>query len=153
MAVEKYTIEVTDESVEIRGTLTIREAFDFLNFFEMEGYTTLEDWGDRTTLYLRKRDLEKELTERVNKETIYQLDFIKLAYEEEKLKSEYSGKKVKELESLIKQLMQEHTDKVKNMSKKIDDFERVMRTEKILKSQEALEIVNSLFPDEQNNKD
>jgi len=60
---KKYTIEVSEDCVEITGTLTVREAFDFLSFFEKEGFTTLEDWGERTTLYLRMEAYQSKETE------------------------------------------------------------------------------------------
>jgi hypothetical protein len=106
----RYTIEVRDDAVEIRGTLTIREAFDFLAFFEREGFTTIEDWGDRTTLYFRKRDLKKEWVDSIDQETRQDLAFTHKQLEEEKVKSEELRIKIRELEGLIKSIMTDQSN-------------------------------------------
>lgn len=106
---QRYTIEVTDECVEITGTLTIREAFDYLSFFDQQGYTTLEDWGEKTTLYLRKRDLERERKDEIIKNSVEDLEDFKNRFHDEADKNEVLKNKIKELELLIKELMTEES--------------------------------------------
>lgn len=148
---EKYKIEVSDECVEIMGTLTIREAFDFLNFYEREGYTTLEDWGERTTLYLRKRDLEQERSDLINEEVRTSLSVAKDCLELEKIGNQELRKRVEELESLIRGLMSAESDKVKSLLKKIDNLEKTIALMNLKYSKEAAEICKMPGPDAQEN--
>jgi len=107
---EKYKIEVSEDCVEIRGTLTIREAFDFLSFFEKEGFTTLEDWGDRTTLYLSKRDLKQEWIDSINKETREDLIHTDKCWKDSLQENEKLKEKIRELEGLIKSIMTDQSN-------------------------------------------
>lgn len=137
---EKYKIEVSDECVEITGTLTIREAFDFLNFFEREGYTTLEDWGEKTTLYLRKRDLDKELTDRVNEETLSDLNVTKIRLEESDKSNKDFKQRINDLEYLIKKITlddKEKSDKLKDANHKLQQFKAL---ENLKNSSQAAQI-------------
>lgn len=44
-SLEKYNIDVYEDRVIISGYLSVREAFDFLNFYEREGYTRIVNSG------------------------------------------------------------------------------------------------------------
>jgi chromosome segregation ATPase len=143
---EKYKIEVSDECVEIMGTLTIREAFDFLNFYEREGYTTLEDWGERTTLYLRKRDLEKEYTSRVNEETLSDLNFVKTRLTDYEQENKDLKQRINDLEYLIKKITlddKEKTDKLKEATHRLQQFKAL---ENLKNNPEAAQIVRMKEP-------
>lgn len=62
---ERYTIEVSEGCVEIQGKLTIREAFDFLSFFEREGFDQVCPGQENSALFLMKPGSEKEQEEKV----------------------------------------------------------------------------------------
>lgn len=58
MIQDKYSIHVNEEEVLIFGELTIREAFDFLSFYEREGYTQVTLGQDNSTLRILKDKAE-----------------------------------------------------------------------------------------------
>ncbi len=136
----KYTIEVSDEAVEIRGTLTIREAFDFLSFFEKEGFTTLEDWGDRSTLYLAKRNLDQEITDRVNKNVLDELDSANKYGKELIAKNIELTQKIKDLEYLIKKITLEEGEKYSALKKAKESLDKFKILQQLKDSPEAAEI-------------
>jgi len=53
---ERYTIEVGAGVVIIHGYLTIREAFDFLAFFDQQGYTSVYPGDENSAMRLVKTD-------------------------------------------------------------------------------------------------
>jgi hypothetical protein len=53
---ERYSIEVSDDMVIIHGNLTIRESFDFLAFFDQQGYKTLCPGEQNSAMCLIKMD-------------------------------------------------------------------------------------------------
>jgi flagellar motility protein MotE (MotC chaperone) len=136
----RYTIEVSDESVEITGRLTIREAFDFLNFFEREGYTSLE-WSENSTLFMVKVDLDQEKTERVNKETLQELYFAQEQNKAEKEKSLDLFHKVRELEGMVKNFFQDESDRVKDLRNQLEKQDKLITLLKLKNSPEAAEIM------------
>jgi len=82
---ERYSIEVSEDIVVIHGKLTIEEAFDFLNFFEKKGFDEVVVGHENSCLRLLKKN------EQIHESN----DFYK--------------KKVNELESLIKHLIEKDT--------------------------------------------
>jgi hypothetical protein len=143
----KYTIEVSDEAVEITGTLTIREAFDFLSFFEKEGFTTLEDWGERTTLYLRKRNLDQEITDRVNKNVLDELTEANRYGKELIAKNVELTQKIKDLEYLIKKITLEEGEKYSALKKAKESLEKFKILQQLKDSPEAAEICKVQSPE------
>ena len=138
----RYTIEVSDESVEITGRLTIREAFDFLSFFEREGYTAL-DWSENATLFMIKADLDQEKTERVNKLTLQELHFIQEQNKAEKEKSVDLSCKVRELEGMVKNFFQDESDRVKDLRRQLEKQDKLITLLKLKNSPEAAEIMKT----------
>ena len=57
---ERYSIEVSEGCVEIHGYLTIRETFDFLAFFEREGFCCVTPGQENSALFLTKKDFTKK---------------------------------------------------------------------------------------------
>jgi Xaa-Pro aminopeptidase len=121
---KKYTIEVSEDCVEITGTLTVREAFDFLSFFEKEGFTTLEDWGERTTLYLRKRDLERERKDEIIRNSVEDLEDYKNRYIKETHENEDLKEKIRNLEMTIKHIMTEENTSHQALKKRNETLEK-----------------------------
>ena len=138
----RYTIEVSDESVEITGRLTIREAFDFLSFFEREGYTAL-DWSENSTLFMIKADLDQEKTDRVYKATLQELHFTQEQNKAEKEKSLDLFHKVRELEGMIKNFFQDESDRVKDLRRQLEKQDKLITLLKLKNSPEAAEIMKT----------
>lgn len=61
----RYSIEVSKDRVEVSGEISIREAFDFMNFFEQQGFNSLI-FGE-STLTMSRETIEKfnELKEEI----------------------------------------------------------------------------------------
>jgi hypothetical protein len=59
---ERYTIEVSDDEVLIHGYLSIREAFDFLSFFDQQGYDTLWPGDENSAMRIVKKKVTYDTT-------------------------------------------------------------------------------------------
>jgi hypothetical protein len=141
---DKYTIEVSDEFVKITGTLTIREAFDFMNFFDREGYQILESEEYGTTLCMRKGSVEEERKAQINQETLVHLELIKEELKEEKEKSESKIKelnqKVIDLEGLLRQVVGESKQNKEKLKEAKTNLERFEILKKLKDSPEAAKL-------------
>ncbi len=105
---ERYSVEVSENIVEIFGQLTIEEAFDYLNFFEKKGYNLVIVGDENSTLRMRKIDKEeKQDTTIQDFEGMYEK-----FYNTEVQKNEILKEKIRELEILIKKLIT-HRDETK----------------------------------------
>lgn len=112
---ERYSIEVTDEVVEIYGDLTIEEAFDFLSFFERKGYKSLVLGSENSTLRMMRRDQKEEIIDqRVTDLKDEVLDY-KRWLEKEQDRHEETKKKLNSVELLLKTLMSEEHEKYKKL--------------------------------------
>lgn len=61
---DRYSIEVSDTLVLIHGYLSIREAFDFLSFFEQQGFNCVMPGDENSCLRLfKKKDEAQEKAE------------------------------------------------------------------------------------------
>lgn len=144
---EKYTIEVSEQFVKVTGTLTIREAFDFLNFFEREGYGILESEEYRTTLCMRKGNAEEERKATINKDTLEYLEEVKKDLSNEQNKNKEVKERVKDLEYLIQKILlddKEKSEKLKEANQKLQQFKAL---EKLKNSPEAAEICKMEGPE------
>lgn len=138
---KRYCIKVSDEAVEITGTLTIREAFDFLNFFEREGYATLEDWGTNSTIYLVKSNLEQEVTNRLNKEAEEEILFVRSLCEKEKQTTTELCKKINDLEVMVKTFFTDESEIVKKLRDENQKNQRMIHFLKLKCSPEVAEMM------------
>ena len=130
---ERYTIEVCDYEVQIYGELTIREAFDFLNFFDQQGYNKLVIGHENTTLRLIK---EKETIEGES-----DFDMHETLWKDEKETSNQLRKRLKEQEDLIKVLMIDDSERCKNLKKENEKLSCKLSRDKFENNPEALKIV------------
>ena len=112
----RYTIYVQDDKVEIEGVLTIREGFDMLSYFDQQGFTTIEHNYESTTLTFRKRDFEKEERQRIIEESISDNNFYKGLYEKEQEQVKRQEIRIQQLDSLIKQIMEDGNQKAKELA-------------------------------------
>mgnify|MGYP000919503454 FL=1 len=112
---ERYSIEVTDESVEIYGELTIEETFDFLNFFDRKGYKSVILGTENSTLHLLKRDPEEaKIDQRITDLKDEVVDY-KRCLEKEQDAHAKTTEKLKDTERLMKSLMSEEYAKYKKL--------------------------------------
>lgn len=122
MIEERYSIEVSDDFVEIHGDLTIEEAFDYINFFDKKGYKSLRSGWENSTLLLSRTDVFKEQEERRKQDDIEEERMYHDFFESEKKEHEKTKTRVNELESLIKQLMSEEYQKYKKLKEENDEL-------------------------------
>jgi|SRR6056300_670427 vacuolar-type H+-ATPase subunit I/STV1 len=137
---ERYNIAVSDELVEITGNLSIREAFDFLNFFEREGYGILEGGEYGTTFCIRKGSAEAERREAINKESLEHIE--NLEFDKKQLNEENSKLKdrIAILEHLIKKMGAEGVDINARLKEATDNLSKFRSLEKLKNSAEAAQI-------------
>ena len=124
MSKERYTIEVSDEFIKITGTLSIREAFDFLNFFDREGYGILEGDEYGTTICMRKGSLEEERKAVLQKELLEEMEKTEIDFNAQKKITEQLTVEILDLKSLIHKLSSEHETKTKKLNKRIEDLQK-----------------------------
>lgn len=128
----RYTIYVSDECVQIEGKLTIREAFDMLSYFDQQGFTTIEENFDQSTLTFRKRDIEKEERQRIIEESISDNKFYKNLYEK-------SEKEIEELKIEIRQFDYLIKKNIEDTIEKSNEINRLKNENSKLKSRKKLE--------------
>ncbi len=112
---ERYSIEVNDEAVVIYGDISIEEAFDFMNFFEKKGFKSLST--DDSTLYMRKKSIPQieetvRVAEHVNSEKFHEL-----LHDQEKKSHEKTKTRVSELESLVKTIISDKSERIRVLEK------------------------------------
>jgi hypothetical protein len=56
---ERYSIEVSDDCVLIYGDLSIRETFDFLSFFDQQGFKSVVSGHENSTLCMMTKEYSK----------------------------------------------------------------------------------------------
>jgi hypothetical protein len=110
---ERYSIDVSDEIVEIYGDLTIEEAFDLLSFFERKGYKSVVLGSENSTLRMMRRDQAEVIHDQFVLNLKEQITDFKDLWEKEKKSHESTAQKTKEVEALLKQLMSDEYKKYK----------------------------------------
>lgn len=114
---ERYSIEVDDESVMIYGDLSIEEAFDFLNFFDKKGFKSLTLGYENSTIYMRRKSIEQvEEDVRIRDHKLSE-KFYENCHEAEKKEHEKTRNRVKELESLVKTIISDKSERIRNLEK------------------------------------
>jgi len=129
---EKYTIRVCDERVEIEGDLTIRDAFDFLSFFDQQGFNTLVRNCDGETITLSKRDLEKEERTRIIEESISDNKYYESLYHQSEVKVKNHEIKIFQLDSLLKALMkdgQRRDEIINELNNEVSKYKSLLKLE------------------------
>lgn len=102
---ERYTIEVGQDYVKIDGELTIRETFDFLNFFEKDGFTRVCQGDQNSTLYLIRPSGDFPCPFGCLPPEKQSDNFDKILYEQQKQENDRLRIANKQIESLIKLLL------------------------------------------------
>jgi uncharacterized protein with von Willebrand factor type A (vWA) domain len=126
---ERYSIEVNDEAVVIYGDISIEEAFDFMNFFEKKGFKSLSTYD--STLYMRKKSIPQieesvRLAEHANSEKFHEL-----LHDQEKKSHEKTKTRVSELESLVKTIISDKSERIRNLEKVNDKLLKSLQLNKL----------------------
>lgn len=139
---ERYSIEVTDEIVEIFGDLTIEEAFDFLSFFERKGYKSVVLGSENSTLRMMKRDQAEEIVDQRISDLKEELNDYKDYYKKEQLSHEITKNRVSEVEVLMKQVMSEEYKKYKALYEENQKIIRAQMLSQLEDNPEVKEIMS-----------
>lgn len=134
---ERYSIEVTEEIVEIYGDLTIEEAFDFLSFFERKGYKSVVLGSENSTLRMMKRDQAEEIHDQFVLNLKEQIISYKKSFDNECKSHEATAQKLKDIEVLMKQLMSEEYAKYKAL---YEDNQKIIRSHMIIQLKDNPEV-------------
>lgn len=145
---ERYSIEVNDEKVIIYGDLSIEETFDFLNFYEKKGYRTVS-WGyENSTLLMLHKELSEALKTEEEKEAEKRKEssegLYEKWYEDEKLEHVKTKSRVKELESLVKTICDDKSERIKNLQKENEHLSKKVSLHKLENDGLVKEILNEL---------
>lgn len=120
MREERYSIEVSDDFVEIHGDLSIEEAFDYMNFFDKKGYKSLRTGWENSTLLLARKDIAQK-QEEIRQEAAKQSEAMyEQFYQSERKEHDKTKERVRQLEDLMKQLMSEEYQKYKALKEEND---------------------------------
>lgn len=130
---ERYSIEVSDDSVVIYGDLTIEETFDFINFFDKKGFKSITSGIENSSLYLRRKSIEESVEEVRRVEHVESEKFYQGLYDQAKDRIKKLEKDVLSLEQLIKDLM---TDEKKKQARIQREYENNLRYQQLLKLKE-----------------
>lgn len=139
----RYSIEVDEEIIEIYGNLTIEEAFDFINFFDKKGYKTLMPGSENSTLRLWRKDYHEHIAELREKDRQEEEETYHARFKKEEEYHQQTKKKLAEVESLLRGMFVEESDKVKTLKAKIDVLEKHLKQTKLADNPEFQKILNS----------
>lgn len=134
---ERYSIEVTDEIVEIYGDLTIEETFDFLSFFERKGYKSVVLGSENSTLRMMKRDQKEEIIDQRVTDLKDEVTDYKKWLEKEQTKHEETKSKLQDVERLLKDLMSEEYKKYKAL---YDENQKIIRSQMLMQLEDNPEV-------------
>jgi hypothetical protein len=139
---ERYSIEVSNDCVQIYGYLTIEETFDFLNFYERKGYKCVSPGYENSTLMLLKKDeddrqQERQIQEEKESELMYEKLYSDLKNDETKLKN-----KIKELESFIMRCFSEESEKVKFLKAENEVLMRSLKIKRMENNEEVKKLLD-----------
>lgn len=107
----RYTIEVSDKEISIEGRLSIEEMFDWLNYFDKQGFKSAEMSYNEGSLILHKYTIEEKEKYLKSEEKKEDDIFYEKLYNSEKEANICLMENVKYLEDLIKKLMTEEHQK------------------------------------------
>ena len=117
---ERYTIQVSDNFVEIKGDLTIEEAFDYINFFDKKGFKSITSGWDNSTMLLSRKGVEEKWEEIEKKERIESESMYENLYKQLQEKERISKRKIEELENLMRAMFSDENEKVKKLQEEND---------------------------------
>lgn len=133
----RYSIEVTEEIVEIYGDLTIEETFDFLIFFERKGYQSVISGHQNSSLRMMKIDTKEILENTRISEMQIKVENYRTLWEEEKSHHESTKNKLISTEILTKELLSEEYKKNEELFSETMKLSRACRLEAMKQNPEV----------------
>lgn len=130
---ERYSIHISDYSVEVYGEITMAEAFDLVHYFDQQGYTHLTIGHENSTLRFIKPQ-EKDPKESPN---LYEV----LLKDQEKTCQQLRDR-LKTNEEFVKMLLTEDNEAIKRLEKENMRLCSELSRKKFESNPEALKIVN-----------
>lgn len=124
---ERYSIEVTDEVVEIYGNLTIEEAFEFLIFFDRKDYKSVILGSENSTIRMMKRDQKEENEKQYITDLKNEINSYQNQLKTEQAAHENSKDQIIMTQKLIKDLMTEEQDKRSKILKENEELKKSQR--------------------------
>lgn len=138
----RYSIEADDDIVIIHGSLTIAEAFDFLSYYDKQGFNEVGVGDENSTLFLRKTNFEH--VEKMKKEEEHRLSEAQFerTTKEQAIIIKDLERHIKDQQSIIHDLECRYQRQMENHKK---DFEQNQRFKTLLKLRNS-----GVFPEETN---
>jgi flagellar motility protein MotE (MotC chaperone) len=140
---ERYSIEVSDEVVEIYGHLTIEEAFDFLSFFDRKGYKAVVLGSENSTLRMMRIDQDEVRENRRRLDVEDELDSYRSLLKKEEEYHTQTKKRLQNVEDLMKLLMSEHYEKYKKLHKENMEILRSQCIQNLSENPESQKIIDN----------
>ena len=120
----RYSIEVSDDFVEIDGKLTITETIDLLKFFEKLGYESIVNNDQSTTISMIRCDQEQEIKDERLQYCKHELEDYKTFLKNEKERHEKTQKRVEELECVLREIMEDSYEKLKKLREENQELKK-----------------------------
>lgn len=143
MIEERYSIEVSDDFVEIHGDLTIEETFDYLNFFEKKGFKSITGGWENSTLVMSRKGVDEKWEETRQKQHEESEAFYENLYNQSEEKIKVKNRRVEELESTIRIMFHDESERVKTLKAQNEVLWKAAKQSKLSESEEFQKILNS----------
>lgn len=130
MIQERYSMSVNDYAVEIYGELTVREAFDFLNFFDQQGYNIITIGHENSSLRMIKSSVYESVP-----------DTHEILLEDEKKTNSQLRKRLKDQEEIIKQLLTDEQDRLKRLKEENEVYKKIIKLNELENNEEVKQII------------
>lgn len=152
---ERYSIEVNEESVMIYGDLSIEEAYDYLSFFERKGFKSITLGHENSTISFRRQSIEQVEEEVREIEHKLSEKFYENCHEAEKKEHQKTRNRVAELESLVKTIMSEKSERIQILEKSNAELLKRIQLNKLEESEEIKKFLHgfSYRPPKSNEKE
>lgn len=141
MKEERYTIEVSDNFIEIHGDLTIEETFDFLNFFEKKGFKSITTGWENSTLVMSRKGVDEKWEELREKEHVESEKFYELLYNQSQEKIKVLNRRIEEVESLMRVMFSDESDKFKKLKQENQALIKQLTRNKLEEDEEVKKLL------------
>lgn len=119
-----YSIEVDEDFVTIYGLLSIEETFDFLNFFERKGYSSVTSGHENSALRMERTSYDKKIQGIKCEELTHDIQTYQNLYEKEILDHEKTKARNKFFETLFKEQKSTADARTKSMQDLICELKK-----------------------------
>lgn len=142
---ERYSIDVANDCVLIHGNISIREAFDFLSFFEQQGFNSLTYGEENSAMCLLRTSIKEMREEQVLKEKVADDLFYETLYNSSQDEIKKLRDKISHLESLMKEMLNEEKNKRDALKIKIDSMKRENAISNLLEDPLSQKIIEQAY--------